>query len=54
MEDLSETTELATRAAPAQLKTPKGTLDFMGTEMKLRKHILYALTHRCQGQMTSR
>lgn len=40
MDNPAGTTRLSFRAAPPQLKTPKGTLDFIGTEMKLRKHIL--------------
>lgn len=40
MDNIPATTRLSICAAPPQLKTPKGTLDFIGTEMKLRKHIL--------------
>ncbi|KAK2595731.1 hypothetical protein N8I77_013756 [Diaporthe amygdali] len=44
METLSEIAKLPTRAAQAQLKTPKGTLDFIGFEVKLRKHIFQILS----------
>lgn len=40
MDNSAGTTRLSIRAVPPQLKTPKGTMDFIGTEMKLRKHIL--------------
>lgn len=40
MDITSEGTKLPVRATPPRLKTPKGTLDFFGTDMKLRKHIL--------------
>lgn len=36
----SEAAKLPIRAAPPQLKIPKGTMDFIGTKTKLRKHIL--------------
>lgn len=40
MESSSKNADLTTQPAFVQLKTPKGTLDFIGTEVKLRKHIL--------------
>ncbi|KAH8772757.1 hypothetical protein F5883DRAFT_712872 [Diaporthe sp. PMI_573] len=35
---------LPSRDASVQLKTPKGTLDFVGTEVKLRKHVFQTLS----------
>ncbi|PSR82483.1 putative histidyl-tRNA synthetase [Coniella lustricola] len=39
------------RSAPAQLKTPKGTLDFAGNEVKLRKNIFRIVSEvfECHG-----
>ncbi|KUI65714.1 Histidine--tRNA ligase, mitochondrial [Cytospora mali] len=39
----TEDTNTSSRAVPVQLKTPKGTVDFMGTETKVRKHIFRTL-----------
>ncbi|KUI59290.1 Histidine--tRNA ligase, mitochondrial [Cytospora mali] len=40
----TEDTKSSSRAVPVQLKTPKGTVDFIGTEMKVRKHIFQTLS----------